>query len=298
MRCPKCHYISYDSVDRCRNCGYEFSLAVDPKDMELPIQTGDEPIGPLSDFPLADPHREVPAVSPAPTPELPPSRPSRSRRTAGARRSAADFPLFKDRGVDAEAPLVSAPAAPRAPLSVRRANPVASRPSGRAAGTEPVLNLEMADPLETPAERESDEAPGPADATAGRRLTAAFVDAVVLGSIDAVVLYFTLRICGFSLVEIVLLPPVPLLSFLLLLDGGYLAAFTAAGGQTLGKMAAGIKVVSAGEDDRIRPRAAVVRSAAYLISVLPAGLGCLPALFGPDRRTVHDRLADTRVIKA
>jgi uncharacterized RDD family membrane protein YckC len=100
------------------------------------------------------------------------------------------------------------------------------------------------------------------------------------------------------LIEIVLLPPVPLLSFLLLLNGGYLAAFTAAGGQTLGKMAAGIKVVSVGEDDRIRPRAAVVRSAAYLISVLPAGLGCLPALFGPDRRAVHDRLADTRVIKA
>ena len=29
MRCPKCQYISFESGDRCRNCGYEFSLSVD-----------------------------------------------------------------------------------------------------------------------------------------------------------------------------------------------------------------------------------------------------------------------------
>ena len=27
MKCPKCQYISFDSGDRCRNCGYDFSLA-------------------------------------------------------------------------------------------------------------------------------------------------------------------------------------------------------------------------------------------------------------------------------
>ena len=26
MRCPKCRYISFDDHDRCRNCGYDFSL--------------------------------------------------------------------------------------------------------------------------------------------------------------------------------------------------------------------------------------------------------------------------------
>ena len=26
-KCPKCQYFSFDSGDRCRNCGYEFSLA-------------------------------------------------------------------------------------------------------------------------------------------------------------------------------------------------------------------------------------------------------------------------------
>ena len=29
MKCPKCQYISFDSGDRCRNCGYEFSLAAE-----------------------------------------------------------------------------------------------------------------------------------------------------------------------------------------------------------------------------------------------------------------------------
>ena len=52
MKCPKCQYISFDSGDRCRNCGYEFSLTVDPISSDLPIQTGDEALGPLSDFAL------------------------------------------------------------------------------------------------------------------------------------------------------------------------------------------------------------------------------------------------------
>ena len=27
MRCPKCHYVSFDGQNRCRNCGYDFSLS-------------------------------------------------------------------------------------------------------------------------------------------------------------------------------------------------------------------------------------------------------------------------------
>ena len=54
MRCPKCHYISFGSVDRCRNCGYELMLAVEPPPLDLPIQSGDQPIGPLGDFVLSE----------------------------------------------------------------------------------------------------------------------------------------------------------------------------------------------------------------------------------------------------
>ena len=29
MKCPKCQYLGFDSGERCRNCGYDFSLALD-----------------------------------------------------------------------------------------------------------------------------------------------------------------------------------------------------------------------------------------------------------------------------
>ena len=26
MKCPKCSYLGFETSDRCRNCGYDFSL--------------------------------------------------------------------------------------------------------------------------------------------------------------------------------------------------------------------------------------------------------------------------------
>jgi uncharacterized RDD family membrane protein YckC len=84
-----------------------------------------------------------------------------------------------------------------------------------------------------------------------------------------------------------------------LIAGGYFTLFTAAGGQTIGKMAAGIRVVPMDEDSaRVPLGQSVLRAVAYAISVLPIGLGLVPALTGADRRTFHDRLADTRVVRA
>ena len=40
MRCPKCHYITFGGGDRCRNCGYDFSLSVavtPPADLPIPL---------------------------------------------------------------------------------------------------------------------------------------------------------------------------------------------------------------------------------------------------------------------
>ena len=54
MRCPKCHYISFGSVTRCRNCGNEFSLAPEAAPLDLPIQDADAPIGPMGDLRLSD----------------------------------------------------------------------------------------------------------------------------------------------------------------------------------------------------------------------------------------------------
>ena len=112
-------------------------------------------------------------------------------------------------------------------------------------------------------------------------------------------LYLTLKVCGLQLSRIAVIPPVPFAAFLVLIAGGYLTLFTAAGGQTIGKMAAGIKVVSSDAGQlRVPLGHSVVRAAAYLVSAAPAGLGFLPALLGADRRAIHDRLAETRVVKA
>ena len=99
----------------------------------------------------------------------------------------------------------------------------------------------------------------------------------------------------------------PLGVFLLLLNGGYLTMFTTAGGQTIGKMVAGIRVVAdhrggihaddleAWRDVR-RVRVRATRLSRH--PCCPAGLGFAAILFGSDGRALHDRLAETRVVKA
>jgi uncharacterized RDD family membrane protein YckC len=309
MRCPKCHYISFDSGDRCRNCGYDFSLTVDVRDPDLPIHTGDEPLGPMTDLRLDDP--DGPAArpprqkvwEPAPEPEADgdpaqlPVRAAQPRRPAAS--SPLDLPLFTGPRDD-DTPLVAPQAVPRAPLAVRRAAAPAIKPKSPAEpSAEPVLDLGIPEAIApVPAAQYAPEELRPAPMT--RRFIAGAIDVSILGSIDAAVLYFTLGLCGLRLVEATLIPVVPFGAFLLLLNGGYVVGFTAAAGQTVGKMATGIRVVPAfGErPERVPFGFAVVRAAAYLVSVLPAGLGFIPAVLGPDHRAVHDRLADTRVVRA
>ena len=298
MKCPKCQYLSFESGGRCRNCGYDFSLASDPVDFDLPIKTGDEPVGPLADFDFIS---EVP----------PEDRPSRagSGRTPG---ESGEFPLFH--GVHDDAPLVSLPATPRAPVAVRKAQAAAPRPSPRRQ-VEPELDLEppavgageAAAPvaraprphsLPVPEARAATDQPA---ASAGARILAAAVDLLLLGSIDAGVLYLTMRLAGLEWSEIRILPFMPFAAFLAVLNGGYLIVFTLAGGQTIGKMAAGIKVVNADEaapTDRVPLAQSVVRSTAVLASLLPVGLGFLPGVLAADKRALHDRIANTRIVRA
>jgi hypothetical protein len=118
MKCPKCQYFAFDSGERCRNCGYDFSLALDLPAVELPIQDGTEPLGPLADFSL----NETPSM----------------------------LPLFTPDG-DPDAPLVTPGATPRAPLAVRRTAPAVPRPRPRREtgrfdrDPEPRLALDTAD---------------------------------------------------------------------------------------------------------------------------------------------------------
>ena len=105
MRCPKCQYISFDSGERCRNCGYDFSLSTVVETPDLPIQNGTEPIGPLSELSLRD--------SAAPIDEFRSESPAAAAPAAPRPiTSSFDLPLFKDRSAKDDAPLVTPPAVP------------------------------------------------------------------------------------------------------------------------------------------------------------------------------------------
>jgi uncharacterized RDD family membrane protein YckC len=127
------------------------------------------------------------------------------------------------------------------------------------------------------------------------RLAAGLLDTVLLASLDAVVIVLTLRLGELDLQSLDTLPVAPLAGFLILLNGGYVVVLTLAGGQTLGKMAFGVRVV-----DRagclVTTSIAVVRALGYLVSVLPLGLGVVWMFLDTDRRAWHDRLAGTRVL--
>jgi uncharacterized RDD family membrane protein YckC len=295
MKCPKCYFIGFDNGQRCKNCGYQFSLAVDRDPVELPLKTGDEPLGPLADFPI-----DANELAREP------------RQARGP-----DLPLFGGRAADDDRPLVSLPASPRAPVAVRKSSPVVrAAPARSAQPYEPELDLELPEPAARTApapaharrdrthdrEENADAAAvsaGAVVASAWARLGAALLDLTLVCAVDATVLFFTLKICGLTFDQWRVIPPVPFLAFVAMLDGGYMAGATAASGQTLGKLVTGIKVVTADPDaptDRVPLGQAIVRSVGYLVSAFPAGLGFVPAFVGEERRALHDRLAHTRVV--
>jgi uncharacterized RDD family membrane protein YckC len=309
MKCPKCGYLGFEQVERCRNCGYDFSLTAPAPLPDLTIRPPDlDLVAPADELVLGE---RVASPSDE-TPQEVHEALARQESLARSKGSTPELPLFA-RTLGDE-PLIAKPSPPRQPLAVRRATPDAPRlrgerrPSG-AAVLETTL-LEAADPLPpSPArsraydvepEPESDEDEGlsaviePAGLT--DRLLAALIDILVLGAVDVVVLYFTLQLCGMPLEDFAQLPRVPFLAFLIIQNGGYLVAFTATG-QTLGKMASGIRVVTADGGESPGFSRGFIRTLIWVALAAPAGLGFLSALFSRDGRGLHDKGAGTRVVR-
>ena len=313
MKCPTCGYIGYETSDRCRNCGYDFTLgspaAAPPPELSM---RGHEPEGALTEIALHDagmpeaPRRHGGPAAAERQPDLDKVLQNLDR-VIGEPASTVDLPLFGGAdGADADLPpMVDATTAPRRPLAVRRATPdparLRPRPVRHQAPAPQPLELPLPDAAEVVGAGRTHAAPtaAPAEPTGAPpvlRALAAAVDLLILGVIDVVVVYFTLRMCGLTTAQIASLPPVPLAAFFLLLNGGYLAAFTAAGGQTIGKMTFGLKVVGHAEMP-VSGGLAVVRALGCVASVASLGLGFLPALLADGGRAIEDRLADTRVVR-
>ena len=138
------------------------------------------------------------------------------------------------------------------------------------------------------------EAAGPRAAHRGLRVLAAGSDLVLLGVLDAAAVWLTLRLVGLDAQSFGVLPLPPLAAFLCLLNGGYVVGLTAAGGQTFGKMALGLRVTDAGGGPVTLPQA-VVRTLWTPASVT---VGIVWTLFDREGRALHDALAGTRVLAA
>ena len=279
MRCPACQYIS-TSEGACPNCGFTRPVGSSDYGMPLELASSDEPVGPLGDFVLAEPvmapfehaasssaGRAVSRAVRTGLPLFPQGDPSPPRRLSGSR-----------------------------PLSVRRPTPEVAK-----LRTESVRRIPTAGSLQFDAgASDGDLAAVPVttrDACRlfGRRVVAGFVDGALLVGVDIAILYLTLRLTGLSFTVLSRLPIVPLVVFLLLIDLGYLVGLTAFGGQTIGQMTLGLRVER--EDGTpVGLSRAVTRTFALAVSLLPAGLG-FAGLFIGGRRALHDRLADTRVVR-
>lgn len=64
MKCPKCHYLSFEPEPRCRNCGYDLALA--DADLAMREFEQEEPATPAADLPLRHEVEELEPVAAAP----------------------------------------------------------------------------------------------------------------------------------------------------------------------------------------------------------------------------------------
>ena len=314
MKCPKCGYLGFETTDRCRNCQYDFSLAPFTTEPELTLQSNDR-AETNSDFELPAIKRQTDRLSEkaldldklfgdiqaAAAPKI-------EAAAAPKIEVVADEPPPAPVVQDAEAlpfdetPIVPPPAA-RPPLAVRRATTEVPRNRPRTA--RPVrtetLQLEADSPEAAQATRGSmtDTVASLMEMPSlGARVGAGAIDTSVLVALDVVILYLTLRVAGLqnTMDDVRVLPVIPFAGFLALLAFGYVAAFTVAGGQTIGKMLLSLRVI--GDDGRpIDAAGGMMRAAGCMLVPLTLGLSYVPALVTADHRALHDRLAGTRVVR-
>jgi len=280
MRCLQCHYIGFDDAKKCRNCGYIFAqMPRDDARLEPLVPSAKRSTQQRLDEALGNGDAEV-------------------RQEASESLSDEGLPLFPDRPDWTESDPDRGNRAPRAPLSVRRGTPEVPRmrtESKLVCEEAPIPKLNLLSPADHLTANAQNE-PAHIFAPGLLRVIASVIDVVVIGVVDVTVIFLTLRLCGLTWSEWSMLPKAPISGFLLMLNGGYLVAFTTAGGQTIGKMFCHLKVVGI-EGEPVSLSKAMLRVVSFFVSILPFGLGFIAQFGDRYRRTVHDRLAETRVVK-
>ncbi len=117
-----------------------------------------------------------------------------------------------------------------------------------------------------------------------RRLIAYFIDLIILGVVDRLVM--------------IPFPNKPFIPQLIppAIDSLYFIAWYSTTGQTIGKSLLGIEVVSV-DGTALNWRKGVLRFIGYVVSALPLGIGFLWAIRDRDKQAGQDKIAGTYVIK-
>jgi uncharacterized RDD family membrane protein YckC len=132
------------------------------------------------------------------------------------------------------------------------------------------------------------------------RAAAAFVDALISGALQGIILFLfagllSLLLNGYDADSIVMI----CLAWLLGSSVGvvYYVYFTAFGGQTPGKMALRIKVVRTDSSSLTLGRAFYRETLCKFVSGIILGIGYLMVAFDEKKQGLHDRMADTYVVR-
>jgi uncharacterized RDD family membrane protein YckC len=267
MKCPKCQYVGFDAIDRCRHCGFEFALArpvSSPADLPLHPLDGEQPPLVEDEWPLMAP--PVPLPRPAGTP-------------LSVRRSASD-PQRSRRYLRSEEPM---PAPLPLDIALDLVSLGASRTDAGAAiegGAHEMSNAESGAP-----------------AAVSPRVLAALIDlGCVLGVLVAL-MWATLRVTELPRTQegLRVLALMPGAGMGTLAGLVYQVVGLVGCGQTLGKMLMGVKVQMRGGGG-VGIDTAVTRAAFALAAVASLGAVYLPFLLLPGRRPLHDRLTGTEVV--
>jgi uncharacterized RDD family membrane protein YckC len=122
-------------------------------------------------------------------------------------------------------------------------------------------------------------------ASFGLRLVALIIDSVILGVVNVI------------LRAILGLYPSAFVSFIL--NIGYYGYFEGGpAGQTIGKLAMGIRVIRFDTGGALGWGTAILRDLCRIISAIPCLLGYFWMLWDPEKQTWHDKLSNTVVVPA
>jgi len=123
------------------------------------------------------------------------------------------------------------------------------------------------------------------------RVGAKFIDGIVLSVVG-----FALGFVGNLISNNVIAGSILQNVLSLVLSIGYVTYFLGAYSATPGKMACGLRVVRS-DGEKISYARACGRFFAELVSSLTLGIGYIMAAFDEERRALHDRICDTRVVR-